>query len=180
MSKVLVGTPEDAQANLLMAQLELREGNLEDGAKHLARAVELNPDDEGSLLDLVGLLVAGQRSSEAKEYLEEASRNFPSRGLTAHALARFLAASPDPDLRDGKRALELALKVYSKRRTLQFGETAALAMAESGQCEEAARWQERLISIAIRSGQEEWVTKLNPDLLSYRAGPPCRPAFPER
>jgi tetratricopeptide (TPR) repeat protein len=122
------------------------------------------------------LLVRLERYREALEVLEAAQGNLPGSGRVLHGLARLLAACPDPALRNGARALELALRVHTARSTAAHAETVALALAESGRCEEAARWQRTAIEAARREGPAERVAPLESSLARYEQGKPCRPA----
>ena len=70
-----------------------------------------------------------------------------------HGLARLLATSPDDQVRNGKRAMELVQQMLQRGRTLELGETYAMTLAELGQYREAQ-------SLAARS---------------HRRGGSCRP-----
>ena len=50
-----------------------------------------------------------------------------------HGLARLLATSPDDHVRDGQRAMTLVQDLVKQGRTLELGETLAMALAELGQ-----------------------------------------------
>ena len=63
-------------------------------------------------------------------------------------LAYLLAASPQYDLRDGARALELAQMIYQATGSLEHGALVAMALAELGRCTEASEWQRRMIAAA--------------------------------
>lgn len=55
-----------------------------------------------------------RRFDEAITRLETGLKLMPSSGRIAHGLARLLAACPDPVLRDGERAVELASLVGAR------------------------------------------------------------------
>ena len=116
-----------------------------------------------------------ERYQQARDLLDEAHRKFPARGRTAHALARLLAACPNTALRDGPRALDIAAKVYNSTRRASHGETVALALAEMGQCDQAAKMQRRLIPAADKANEAEVAVRLRKHLVRYEAGSPCRP-----
>jgi hypothetical protein len=95
-----------------------------------------------------------------------------------YAFARLLASCPDLSLRDGNRAVELAAKVYTAMPTAAHAETAALALAEAGNCKNAAEWQRKAIEAARREGPPERLQGMEADLKRYlagEAGGPCRP-----
>ena len=74
---------------------------------------------------------------------------------TAVAVARLLAACPDLAIRNGARALELGLAAWNAQPIVPHAETVALAWAELGRCEEAARWEQTAIDVARKAGFKE-------------------------
>jgi hypothetical protein len=87
-------------------------------------------------------------------------------------LAWVLATSPVDQLRDGKRAIELATKAckltdYKKPHILS---TLAAAYAETGDFETAKKWSQK----AVELGEGEEKEALEKELESYRAGKPVR------
>ena len=104
-------------------------------------------------------------------------------------LAWVLATSPDDELRDGKRAIELATKAcelteYKKPHILS---TLAAAYAETGDFDKAREWSDKSIEVnradldeAQKKGDEDQVTELTEmgeqlekELASYKDGKPC-------
>jgi tetratricopeptide (TPR) repeat protein len=87
-------------------------------------------------------------------------------------LAWVLATSPDAEIRDGKRAVELASKAceltsYSQPHILS---TLAAAFAESGDFGTAIEWSEK----AVDMDDSEQLEQLTKELTSYRDGQPWR------
>lgn len=167
--------PRDGAAHLELAQLLERTGKPATALIHYEKAAGLLPQDERAWMGEANLLVGSQRYREALDVLESAMGNLPSSGRIVHALARLLAAAPDPSLRDGKRALDLALQVHAARGTATHIETVALALAESGRCDEAAEWQGKAVEAARQEGPPERVPPMEKELVRYKAGAPCRP-----
>jgi tetratricopeptide (TPR) repeat protein len=135
--------------------------------------LELNPADETARLGEAETLVRQERYREARAKLEEGLKALPQSGLLAHGLARLLAACPDVALRDGARALELGLAVWNAQPIPAYAETLALAWAELGRCDEAARWQKTALTEAERAGQDP--SRFRATLARYEKGAPCRP-----
>ncbi len=167
--------PEDADARYLLGQELLRVGNKDGALAEFARLTQSNPGNEAALIEQVNLLMGKKRYAEALENLERSHKQFPQNGQTAAMLAYLLAANPQQDLRDGARALALAQLIYKATGSINHGAVLALALAELGRCDEAARLQQRLIEAAEPEGNSDLVVKLKAGLELYLKGQPCRP-----
>ncbi|MBZ0110904.1 MAG: tetratricopeptide repeat protein [Thermoanaerobaculia bacterium] len=150
LAVVVQESPGDDVALKLLGLALRRSGRPREAARVLEVLADLSVADEGVHLDLAESRVEAELYVDAVQGLETAHRLLPNSGLIAHVLARLLAAVPVHELRDGERALQLALAVYEASPTVTHAETVALALAESGRCDEAAEWQEA----AIRGAQE--------------------------
>jgi tetratricopeptide (TPR) repeat protein len=171
----LVADPNDLQAHRQVADALHQLGQDEEALMHYMKVTDGNPQDELALRWTAELLARLGNFAVARQRLEDAHQKFPDRGRTAHALARLLATCPDPMLRDGKRALELAQRVFAADHAAQHAETVALALAEVGQCEEASKWQHALVTAAEKEGNVELTQRFKTDLARYEHGSPCRP-----
>jgi tetratricopeptide (TPR) repeat protein len=165
-------TGADVQRELVAVLLRLGQT---DGAIEVLETVRLiDPDTEDTLVGLSILLADRARYKDAIVRLDEANRRFPERMQTATTLARLLASSPDRSLRDGQRALALAMAVYGSIASPAHAETIALALAELGRCGEAAEWMRRAISEAERVKDAAEIARLRGETAKYEA-PSCRP-----
>ena len=106
--------------------------------------------------------------------LDDTNRQYPDRVATATTLARLLASSPDRSQRDGKRALDLATRVYETAPTPAHGETLALALAELERCDEALTWMKRAVAAAGQAGHAEETARLTNEMRKYESVS-CRP-----
>lgn len=172
----LAARADDAEARFLLAGQLLKANRAGDALIEFTRVLQYDPANENALLEQAKLLVAGKRHKEALDSLEKAHRLFPERGRTAALLAYLLAASPQLDLRNGTRALELAERVYRATNLSGHGAIVAMALAETGRCSEAALLQKRLIAEAEQNKQTNLAAKLKADLERYEKSAPCRPA----
>ena len=173
---VVERSPKDLQANRELAKSLLEVGRPEDAAQSFSVVVALAPGDETSLIQLADLMTRGGRYKETLDLLSRAHERFPEKLRTTNSLARLLAACPDAKLRDGPRALELAKRAYNTKGVVAHGETVALALAQLGRCEEAAQWQNRLVTAATRAKDSNLAARLKRQLDQYENGLPC--AFP--
>ncbi|MCP3957542.1 MAG: tetratricopeptide repeat protein [bacterium] len=166
--------PSDAGARLELARALQRLGRWDEARDHAAKVVEQEPASESARLLEVEMLLRQDRFAEARGRLEEAHELMPEAGRVAAALAKVLAACPDPAQRAGARALNLALRVHEASRDPRHAETVALALAELGRCDDAMDWQRRALEAARQAGAEALAGRLE-QTLSQLEQRPCRP-----
>jgi tetratricopeptide (TPR) repeat protein len=176
LAAAVAARPQDAEARRELARLLRDAGRYEEALKEYGQAVEKAPSDEGARLGRAETLVRTGRYREARDLLEEDLRALPQSGLLAHGLARLLAACPDLSLRNGARALELGLALWNAQPAVPHAETVALAWAEIGRCEEAARWEQIAIEAAQKAGfPEQALGEMKKVAERFGSGGTCRP-----
>lgn len=167
--------PTDAAIHYELAEVLSRMERFGEALLHYRLAIEHAPPGEAARLGEARALIALARWEEAVKRLEEAYAAVPTSGPVAYALARFLAASPRADLRDGERALDLARRVYDAGPTPSRAELVAEALAESGRCDEAAEWERQVLAALGDGAPEPDLRRVRTRLTHYSAGAPCRP-----
>jgi tetratricopeptide (TPR) repeat protein len=167
--------PGDGPAHLDLARALAATGEADRALEHYAEAVKRIPSEEEAWMGQVNLLVEMGRYREARDRLDEAHAALPDRPRITHALARLLAAAPDPAVRDGGLAVKLARSAFEAQKSLAHAETLARAHAEAGQCVEAAELQRQVIEVARAQGLAERVPEMERMLALYEAGGDCRP-----
>jgi tetratricopeptide (TPR) repeat protein len=175
LRSVLTAEANDLNARFLLAQQLKNSGRLDDALTEYSRVVQADLNREDALLDYVKLLYRKAQLKQALDLLEKGHTQYPQKGRTIVLLAYLLAASPETELRNGTRALDLAQRVYSATSAAQHGALVALALAELGRCSEAADWQRRMIAAAEREGNSDLIVKLRAGLKLYDAAQSCRP-----
>lgn len=118
------------------------------------------------------LLLNLGKQAEAIENYDKALELDPDDSGVLNNLAWVLATSPEAELRDGKRSVELAKRAceatdYKEAHILS---TLAAAFAEKGDFPEAIRWSTQAVAI----GNSEVDEQLAKELKSYEAGKPWR------
>ena len=106
--------------------------------------------------------------------LETAFSRQPQTAAVINALARLLATAPASDVRDGKRALEMAMSLFEANSSLEIGQTYAMALAESGNFTKAAELQQEIISTYERSGMPVDKFFVAQNLAAYLRNEPVR------
>jgi tetratricopeptide (TPR) repeat protein len=151
----------------------LRLGRQDEAIGVLMRVRSLAPDDQDTVVGLSILLASRERYRDAITLLDEANRERPDRPATMTTLARLLASAPDRSVRDGRRALDLAMAVYEAEPTPVHAETVAMSLAELGRCGEALEWMRRAVTAAERASDAEETMRLTGETAKYAAAS-CR------
>ena len=166
--------PSSPEAQLLFANTLRRLGFVEASLAPYRQVLELDADtDEAQFGEALALVWLG-RHREARARLEEATSRQPGHPAFATALARLLAASPDAQVRNGRRAFELIEVVVENYKTTAVAETMAMALAELGEFRGAAEWQQLAMDVARDAGQSALAQEMSANLGLYQRGEPCR------
>jgi tetratricopeptide (TPR) repeat protein len=154
-------------------------GRCEQGLPDFRLVVEKMPRHSAARQSEIICLILAERYGEARFRLNEALRIFSLDARLAHIQARLLATSPDPRVRDGALALEVARRLVDNVGGLRVRETLALAHAESGDLEQAIELQRGLVAEADSEGNEVLVQDLETKLEQLERGDPWYAASPK-
>jgi tetratricopeptide (TPR) repeat protein len=104
----------------------------------------------------------GEHDKAVGDYTE-AIRLDPGLASAYNGLAWLLATCPDSKYRDGKKAVQYAMKAceLSKWKNHGFLDTLAAAYAETGDFAEAVKWQEKAIELAPEDEKENCRSRLD-------------------
>jgi tetratricopeptide (TPR) repeat protein len=166
--------PAFREAHFRLADALRRVGRLDAALSSYRRVLELVPESEEAHFGEAMALAQLSRQAEARERLRAAINFYPHQPAFAQALARLLAASPDPQVRDGRQALELVQALANEHKTTSVAETMAMALAELGRFEEAVEWQRLAMSVAADGGHPEVAQRMAANLALYQRHEPCR------
>lgn len=175
----LRGRASYAEARLRLAYSLRRSGDPEGALAQYRQASQMNPDLVEAAFGHAMTLVVLHHWSAARARLEQALEAYPNDAGVAHALARLLAAAPDERVRDGARALAMADGLASRGRSLDLGETMAMALAEVGAFDRAAALQRDLVTGAMRAGLAGVSGRLQENLRRYERGEASRTPWPD-
>lgn len=171
--------PTDGEVRLRLAVSLRRAGAPEAALEQYRTVLRMDPDVADARFGAAMALVQLRRYREARDRLAAGFEAFPGASIFPHALARLLAAAPDAEVRDGPRAVRLVEQIASRgERTIDLGETMAMALAEVGRYGEAAAVQRDLIAAAEAEGMRDAVPRLAANLRLYEQGRPCRTPWP--
>jgi tetratricopeptide (TPR) repeat protein len=166
--------PDYIEARLALGDTLRGVGRSADALRQYESILMIDPRRPDARFGSAIALVRLDRYREARDSLVESAALLPDHGEFALALARVLAASPDPAVRDGRRALRLAQDFAAGSRSVEVFETAAMAFAEVGDYAQAADWQRQAIDAAARAGDRDRAARMTDNLKLYDARRPCR------
>jgi tetratricopeptide (TPR) repeat protein len=168
--RVLDIEPAHAGANFYLANHYYRQGDYPYAGRHYARTIEVDPGNvPPRMLYLAILEQSGAPDSEIRRQLERALQALPEQPVFTARLARLLAASSDPGVRNPGKALALTQALVEQQPIPPHQEELALAYAATGDFEKAIALQEQVMSFAVWSmpGEAERLAKA---LSFYRDG----------
>ncbi len=171
--EIVAVDPGTIEARRALAALLVGSGRADEAATQLQALVALTPDDLQARFNLGLMLFQAGRYAEARTALEAALERFPADLANRHLLARLLAVSPEEEVRDGARAVELARSVVDEQPLVDHLETLAMALAEAGRFDDAVLWQQRALEQERQTAGGNSPQRLD-RLALYRARQPLR------
>ena len=139
--------PVYSKRAILHSQMENWGKALEDHDK----AIELDPDNPDFYLRRGNLHILRQAPPQAaKADFEKALEIDPDSPEIKNNLAWMMATHPDPEVRDGRRAVKLATEASEAydHQVAYIVDTLAASHAEAGDFAQAVKWQQRAIDVA--------------------------------
>jgi tetratricopeptide (TPR) repeat protein len=154
--------PTFLEARLQLAHLLRRTGNAAAALPEYSQILAVDPRVVEARFGRAMALVRRRQFADARMELEEGRRVHPEEIGFTLALARLLSAAPDAAVRDGVRAVSLVDGIPEAQRRVEWGIVRAMALAEAGRFEEAARVQRAVVASLERGG--------SPDLARTQTG----------
>ncbi len=160
----------DSQAHLQLARLLRSENKLERAKQHIALAGRRPEFAAPAIAEMASTLVDEGQYAAARDQLETGLAIAPRDVRLNLMQAKLLAAAPDPSIRDGERALELARNVFDAQPSAEAAEMVAYAQMELGQCGAALNW----LQVAANSGHEDNLPYFQSLADNFQTQPPCQ------
>ena len=171
-------SPNYVEAYQALADAQRRNGRVEASMASYAEAIRINPRAADARFGYGMALVRLGRYQQARDWFAEARQLHPDRVDFPHALARLLSAAPDAGVRDGERAQAIVEDLLKGGRTLDLGETLAMALAERGRFGDAIEVQRGVLKAAQSAGYAPMARNMEANLRRYERGEPCRVPWP--
>jgi Flp pilus assembly protein TadD len=147
---------------------------VEDAAIHFQKAVQYAPDNADYQCGLGEVLLAQGQVNEAIKRFEKALHLNHASKATLNNFAWLLATSPDGNIRNGERAVQLAeraCELTNYKQTVFIG-TLAAAYAEAGQFDDAIATAQKACALASEHGETDLLKRNQELLILYQAHQP--------
>ena len=159
-----------------LANALLGKGRADDAIAHFQQALQLQPNLAEAHNGLANALLPKGRAAEAVAHYEAALAILPNHPYLLNNLAWVLASYPDPSVRNGARAVELAQqaeRVSGGKDPALLG-TLAAAYAEAGRFPDAVATAQRALDLAVAQTNTALTGDLRSRLKLYQSDAPFR------
>jgi tetratricopeptide (TPR) repeat protein len=175
-SEVLRLQPKHEPAWLQLGLARAGQGKPAEAVEAFSAALRIKPDDGVAHYHLAVALAGQHKTKEAVRHYREALKTLPDFPEALNNLAWILAANPDPKVRNGREAIELAeraCQLTENKQPIMVG-TLAAAYAEAGRFAAAVTTAEKAKMLAEQANQMKLAAKNRTLLELYRSGQPGR------
>ena len=150
LQAALVLVPDYAEALNNRGVVHQKLEKVDEAIADFSKALEVDPKYTDALENRAFAYLQKEDHTKAISDLESALKLNPNSFEAANDLAWLLAMSPDPSVRDTKRALMLAQKAceLSKHQDWNALDTLAVVHAENGEFAESKKWLEAALKLA--------------------------------
>jgi len=163
--------PDYADAYFNLGSVLFQQGRINQAIAQWHKALAIRPTDSEAHRSVASALRKQGNVKEAITEYEQALNVVPEDSMALNNLAWILATSSDASMRDGARAVTLAMKAVqaSGGRDPNFVRTLAAARAEAGQFAEAIATAEAAKALASMQSKPELTSRLEEEITLYRA-----------
>jgi tetratricopeptide (TPR) repeat protein len=156
--------------------LKAKIGRIDDALRSYAEALRIEPDNADVQFDTALFLSDLGRTNEAVEHYFKALKVNPYYIEAYNNLAWIFSTSENGDIRDGKKAVEMAEKAnrLSGGRNPFFLDTLAAAYAEERRFLIAMKTARRGMDMALQSGEYSLAEEIKERLELYKSNRPYR------
>jgi tetratricopeptide (TPR) repeat protein len=172
MQQLTKAVPNQPELKMQLAMYYLIDKQPEEAISEYDDVLLLDPENFLALRSRADAYLNVGKHAEAIADFEEALKLEPEDSSVLNNLAWVLATSPEANLRDGKRAVDLATKAceLTEYKLPHILSTLAAAFAESGNFDNAVEWSQK----AVDMHDPENDAQLAKELASYQKKQPWR------
>src|SRR4029077_122252 len=168
--------PDYAEAYYNRGNVLYAKGRIDEAITDFEKTLQIQPNDPDAHTCLGNALLRQGSVKEAIAQYKTASELAPNDPHSRNNIAWLLATSADASIRDGAKAVDLALQAaaLSGGKEPRFLRTLAAAYAETGGFSKALAVAQQAVTIARRQGKAGPANLLEKDVVLYRGHLPLR------
>lgn len=168
--------PNEPSIQLQLAFYYIEKNRIQDAIEKLSLVIRQDNSNELALRMRGDQYLSIGKHAEAIADFEAALVQSPEESGVLNNYAWTLATSPVDDLRNGKRAVELATKAceLTEYKLPHILSTLAASYAEAGDFDKAIEWAQKAIDLDKAEHEGEHADDLKKELASYQAKKPFR------
>ncbi len=172
--------PVQADVHNGLASIYTRQKQFDLAVKHLQESLRIKPEQPAMLENLARIYSYQGKNKQAIEYWEKALQYNPNQPQILNSLAWIKAISSDADLRDEKKALQLARQAceLTNFQDAYMMDTLAAALAATGNFGEATDKARKAIELANAANNKKLAAEIEERLGLYEAGKPYQSTKP--
>jgi tetratricopeptide (TPR) repeat protein len=166
--------PDDEGVHHNLANALFKIGQLDAAILHYRKALQIKPDNAEIHSDLANALSRNGQIAEAIQHWQKALEIRPQFVPAQNNLAWAFATNPDPSLRNGAKAVQLAQQAdkLSGGKNVLILRTLAAAYAEAGQFTNALTTAGQALQLAATEHSIPMINSLESEMKLYEAGQP--------
>lgn len=174
LEKLREGETQDTATLLQLGMLYYTNGNIRQAIDVFGSAIKQDPKQALAYQARADARLRTGDHAGARDDYEQALKIEPDNTHVLNNLAWLLATSPEDNLRNAKRAIELATKAceLTEYKRAHILSTLAAGYAESGDFDAAIKWSKKALEVGKNDGQIG--EQLEEELKSYQARKPWR------
>jgi tetratricopeptide (TPR) repeat protein len=168
--------PNLAMAHNNLGNILARRGQLDEALAHYQKALEIQPNLAAAHINTGDVLATRGQFREALDHYRKALQIQSADPMVQRSLAWLRATCPDPSLRNGAEAVELAQRAnqLSGGKRPEVLDTLAAAYAEAGWFPEAVATARKALELARQQNNRALADALQDRITRYEAGRPYR------
>jgi tetratricopeptide (TPR) repeat protein len=172
--------PRFVEGHYVLGKFLLQQGRPEEALPELQTALTLRPHNALAEEETANAYVALNKSSAALDHWHKALAIAPKRVSALTGAAWLLATTPDPAIRNGAQARELAANAdeLSSGKEPEVLDALAAAYAEDGQFQQAVTTAKRALDLAVAQKNSSLTTAIRNRIHLYSSNKPFREQLP--
>jgi superkiller protein 3 len=162
--------PGDHATRFSLASVLGHQRQFAEAAAEFEQIIADSPRHDGARRGQIGAFIMSGRYGEARVKLQEALKTFPRHAGFALIQVRLLSTAPDPSVRDGNLALQIAELLHAESDEVAIRQALALAYAAAGRFADAAALQRKILAEDEAGGEMAYVRLGRARLSAFEAG----------